>query len=74
MPRNDQTSDQLNILIPKGKGEIVKDLADTDGLSTADYIRSLIEKDAEQKKVKLDLRVAQHGGRRERRPSPEPAG
>ena len=52
--------DQLKIWTPKGGRDIIRQLAEANGLSIAEYIRTLVIRDADRHGV--DVRAALGGG------------
>lgn len=57
---NEKHYDQLKVWTPKGGREIIKQLAAAAGLSTAEYIRSLVIRDAAARGI--DVRAELGGG------------
>lgn len=57
---NDAHYDQLKIWTPKGGRQIIQQLAAAAGLSTAEYIRVLVIRDADKRGI--DVRAALGGG------------
>lgn len=70
MPHRDKKYvSQLTVIIPRGKNDDIERLAKMEGKSISEYVRSLIERDAQDKQAPIDLTVAPRGGYR----TPTPA-